>query len=165
MLIIVMFCLYPHKSVKIWNVNTLSKSVALSMMVACILTSIELGPLILISIALGCTSMDGCTPTSNTSSSSTSLCATYVLTNCCFTPSYSSESSMFIESINVALSPPYTLEFQPLLRLRENSIIDVLVLYISWIIVCANYIFSLYTLPFSHFEDDGECSDDLTTNN
>jgi hypothetical protein len=50
------------------------------------------------------------------------------------------------------------------LHLCKNSISDVLVLYISWIIIYANCIFSLYTLPSSHFEDDGECGGDLTTN-
>jgi hypothetical protein len=39
----------------------------------------------------------------------------------------------------------------------QNSIEDPLVLYISWIIVCANCIFSLYTFHFAHFEDDDEC--------
>ncbi len=47
----------------------------------------------------------------------------------------------------------------------KNSIVDVLDLYISWIIVCENYISSLYALPSSHFKDDGECDNDLTTNN
>jgi hypothetical protein len=36
--------------------------------------------------------------------------------------------------------------------------------YISWVIVCKNYIFSLYALPPSHYDDDGECGGDLTTN-
>jgi hypothetical protein len=34
----------------------------------------------------------------------------------------------------------------------------------SWIILCTNCIFSLYTFPSTHFEDDDECSDNLTAN-
>ncbi len=36
-------------------------------------------------------------------------------------------------------------------------------LYLSWIIVYTNCIFSLYAFPFTHFEDDNECDYDLIT--
>jgi hypothetical protein len=80
------------------------------------------------------------------------------------TPSSSSDSSMFIGSTDVAHGLAYTLEFQSLPRLCKNSIVDVPDLYIFWIIVCANCISSLYILPSSPYEDDGECSADLITN-
>ncbi len=41
---------------------------------------------------------------------------------------------------------------------------NVLVIFISRFIICANCIFSLYAFPFTHFEDDEECNNDLTTN-
>jgi hypothetical protein len=50
------------------------------------------------------------------------------------------------------------------MHLCKNSIVDVLNLYIFWIIVFANCILSLYTLPSSHFQDDDECGSNLTTN-
>ncbi len=102
---------------------SLSKSAVLPMMVTHLLASVEPDAFISISIALGCTFInvcifvDGYIPTSSIFSSST--------------PSSSSDFSMFIGSIDVALGPTYTLELQPLLRLCKNSIIDVLVLYMS----------------------------------
>jgi hypothetical protein len=48
--------------------------------------------------------------------------------------------------------------------MHKNLIVDVLVVSMSWIIVCANCSFSLYTFPFTHSEDDDECGGDLTTN-
>jgi hypothetical protein len=106
--------------------------------------------------------MDDCIPTSDISSSSMSFCTTYVSTDRCSTPSPPSNFAMFTGSTNVAFGPTCTLEFQPLLCLCKNSTADVLVLHIFWIIVYANCIFSLYTLPFSHFKDDGECGNNLT---
>jgi len=132
----------------------LSKSVALSMMITCLFASIKLGAFISISIALGCTFVSICTfmddyiPTSDISSSSMSFCTTCVSTDHYSTPSSPSNFSMFTGSTNVALGPTCTLELQPLLCLRKNSTADVLVLHIFWIIVYANCIFSLYTLPF-----------------
>ncbi len=114
----------------------LSKSVALSMIIACLLTFTEPGAFISISIALGCTSInictsvDGCTLPLNTSS----LASFYVacaFTNCYSTLLFSSDSSMFIKSTDLAPSLAYTLELQPLLHFHKNSTINVLILYIS----------------------------------
>ncbi len=94
----------------------LSKSVALSMMVACLLAFVEPSALVSISIALDYTyvdiyiSMDSYTPTSNTSSSFASFCTTCSSINHCSTPSSSSNSSMLTRSIDVALGPTCTLE-------------------------------------------------------
>ncbi len=115
----------------------LSANVALSMMVACLLTFVAPNALISISITLGCIfidvyiSVDGYPLTSNTSSSSSSLCATCALTDHYSTPSYSSNCSMFIGTTDVALGLACTLELQPLLHLHKNSIVNVLDLYIS----------------------------------
>jgi hypothetical protein len=85
----------------------LSRNVALSMMVVGLLAFVELGALISISITLDCifvnicTSMDGYTPTSNTSSSSASFCIVCSSIDHCSTPSSSSNSSMFIGSTDV----------------------------------------------------------------
>jgi hypothetical protein len=38
------------------------------------------------------------------------------------------------------------------------------VIFISWIIIYVNYIFSLYAFPFTHSKDDDECGGNLTTN-
>jgi hypothetical protein len=67
-------------------------------------------------------------------------------------------------SINVTLGPVCALTRQRLLLLHKNSTIDVQVWFISWIIVCANCIFSLYVFLFAHFEGDEECDNKLTTN-
>jgi hypothetical protein len=111
-----------------------------------------------------CTSMDCCTSTSTTFSSPTSVYPVYASTKLYSTTSSSSNSSMNIGSIDVALGPIYFLARQLLLLMRKNSTIDVQVLYVTWIIICANYIFSLYAFPFTHSEDDDECSGDLTDN-
>jgi hypothetical protein len=77
---------------------------------------------------------------------------------------------VFLEFFNkhwiyiLALSHLCFLACQFLLLLHKNSIENALVLYISWIIICANCIFSLYTFHFAHSENDDECGDDLTTN-
>ncbi len=71
------------------------------------------------------------------------------------------DSLMNIESTNVTPSPSCPFACQLFQRLRKNSTLDLLVLCISWINVCANCIFSFYALCFSHFEDDGECNNDL----
>ncbi len=88
----------------------LSISVALSMMVAHFLTSVDCGTLISISIALGCTTInvctfvDACTLALDTSFSSTSYCIACALIDGYSTPSSSSDSSMCIRSTNVAPS-------------------------------------------------------------
>jgi hypothetical protein len=81
------------------------------------------------------------------------------------TTSSSFDSSMNIGSIDVALNLVCFLGHQLLLLMCKNSTTDVPILYISRIIVCANYIFSLYVFPSTHSEDDDECGSDLITNN
>jgi len=46
----------------------------------------------------------------------------------------------------------------------QNSIANVPILYISWIIICANCIFSLYVFLSTHAKDDDECDNNFTTN-
>jgi len=69
-----------------------------------------------------------------------------------------------IRSINVALGPVYLLACQRHLLLRKNSTTDVLVVFMFWIIICANYIFTLYAFLSAHPEDDDECDGNLTAN-
>jgi hypothetical protein len=71
---------------------------------------------------------------------------------------------MHTRSIDVAPSPIYSFTFQRHLLLCKNSIINVLVVFMSWIIVRVNYIFSLYPFPFAHSKDDDEWDDDLRAN-
>jgi hypothetical protein len=112
-----------------------SISVVLSMMVACHLASIALGAFISIFITLNYTSIDvyifvnGCIPTLFTSSFVTSFYFICASTNRYSTPLFSSTFSMYIGSIDITPSPTCSLEFQPLLRLHKNSIIDVPNLY------------------------------------
>jgi hypothetical protein len=139
-------------------------------MVAHFFTFVDYGTLISISIALGyitinvCTFINVCTLALDTSFSFASYCTTCVSTNGCSTPSSSFDFSMCIGSIDVAPGLACSFELQPRLHLHKNSIADVPIIYISWIIVCVNCIFSLYALPFSHSENDGECDDNLITN-
>ncbi len=111
----------------------LFRNVALSMMVVHVFASIAHGARISISITLGytfvniCTSIDGCTPASMTSS----FCIACASTNCCSIAFFSSDSSMFTRSTNVALGLACALEIQPLICLYKNSIVDVPDLYIS----------------------------------
>jgi hypothetical protein len=111
-----------------------------------------------------CTSMDRCASISMTFSSLVSFCVVYVSTKCYSTSLSSFDYSINTESTDVALSLVYSLAHQCLLFLHKNSTTCVLVVSISWIIICTNYIFSLYTFPSAHSEDDDECGGDLTTN-
>jgi hypothetical protein len=92
----------------------LFRSVALSMMVVHVFSLVALGACILIFVALGytfvniCTSIDGCTPTSTTSSYV--ACAS---TNHCSIALFSSNSSMFTKSTDVAPGFTYSFELQP----------------------------------------------------
>jgi hypothetical protein len=71
---------------------------------------------------------------------------------------------MNIGSINVALNDVYSLACQCLLLFCKNSTTNVLVVFMSWIIIYANCIFSLYTFPFAHSKDDDECGGNLIAN-
>jgi hypothetical protein len=76
---------------------------------------------------------------------------------------FSSNSSMHTKSIDVAFGPICSLAHQHHLLLRKNWTIDVLVVFMSWIIICTNCIFTLYDFPFPHSKHD-ECDSDLTAN-
>jgi len=76
----------------------------------------------------------------------------------------SSNSSMRTKSINVTPSPIYSLTHQHRSLLCKNSVVDVPIVSMSWIIICANSIFSLYTFPSAHSEDDDECNGELIAN-
>jgi hypothetical protein len=98
-------------------------------------------------------------------SSLVSFCIIHASTKCCSIASISSDSSMNIGSIDVTHGHVCSLTHQRLLLLCKNSIANVPIVSMSWIIICANYIFSLYAFPYAHSEDDDECGDDLTANN
>jgi hypothetical protein len=111
-----------------------------------------------------CSSVDNCSSFTTTFSSLASFCTVYASTKCCSSTSSSPNSSMHIKFTNVALHPVYFLACQCRLFLRKNSIANVLIVSMFWIIVCANCIFSLYTFPSTHFKDDDECISNLITN-
>ncbi len=94
--------------------------------------------------------MDGCTFTWMTFSSLALFYLVYASTKCCSTTSYSSNFSMNTKSTNVAPGFVRSLTRQCLLLLLKNSTADVPVVFISWIIICTNYIFSLYAFPSTH---------------
>ncbi len=142
----------------------LSKSVALSIMVAHLITFVALDAFMSISIALGCTSVNSYTLALNTSSSFVSFCIACASIDHYSTPLSSSDFSMYTKSIGVVFGPTCSLVLQPLLCLRKNSTIDLPNLYISWIIECAYCIFSLYYFSSSHSKDDGECDDNFIAN-
>jgi hypothetical protein len=71
------------------------------------------------------------------------------------------DSLMHIRSIDVVPSLVYPLTRQCHIFLCKNSTADVPVVSMSWIIVCTNYIFTLYAFPFAHSEDDDECDGDM----
>jgi hypothetical protein len=95
----------------------------------------------------------------------TSFCATCSFIDCCSTPFSSSNSWMHIRSNGVAPRPTCLLELQPLLLFHRNSTANVPKLYMSWIMECANCIFSWYFFPSSHSKNEDECNNDFTANN
>jgi hypothetical protein len=107
---------------------------------------------------------DGCFFASTTFSSLASLCIIYASTKCCSITSFSFDSLMNIGSINVAPSHVCSITCQRPLLLHKNSTSNVPSLYISWIIIWANYILLLYAFPSAHFKDDDECGGNFTTN-
>ncbi len=112
-----------------------------------------------------CTFVDNCCFTATTFSSPTSFCTIYTSTKCCSTTLSSFDSSMNVGTTNVAPSLVYFFTCQHCLLLCKNSTIDVSIISMSWIIICANYIFSLYAFPSTHSKDDDECDGDLIVNN
>ncbi len=145
------------------------RSVILSR-IACLLFVTTFNSCLSISIAfhrtstIVCTSVDCCISASTTFSSPTSICIIYASTKYYSIASSSSDSSMNTRSTNVVPGPVCYLTHQLLLLLHKNSIVDVPLLYILWIIVYTNCIFSLYVFIFAHSEDDDECDNDFTTN-
>ncbi len=127
----------------------LSKGVALSMMVACLFAFTKLGALILISIALDYTFVNGCTFSLDIFSSSTSFCVTCSSIDCYSTPLSSFDFSMFIGSTKVAFGPTCTFELQPLLHLCKNSTTHVPVLYILSYCVQKLYLFIVCFASFT----------------
>ncbi len=143
---------------------SLFSNVILSMMVAHLFASITFGVIMLISIPLYCTFFGGYIFTLGIFPFFVYVyVATCPSTKYCSTPS-SSDLWMHIGSTSVAPRPLYSFELQPFFRLCKNSIIDVLDLYISWIMEYTNYIFSWYYFPSSHSKDDSECDDNFTLN-
>jgi hypothetical protein len=110
------------------------------------------------------TFIDGYTSASTMFSSHVSFYIIYASTKCCSTTSSSYDSSMNTWSIDVTPCLICFLAHQCLLLLRKNSIPNVPDVSISWIIIYANCIFSLYTFLFAHCKDDDECGNDLTAN-
>jgi len=109
------------------------------------------------------TYVSNCSSYATMFSSLASFCIICASTKWCSLVSSSSDFSMHTGSINVALGPICSLACQCHMLLRKNSTIDVLVISMSWIIVYANCIFSLYAFPSTHSKHD-ECDNNLTTN-
>jgi hypothetical protein len=85
-------------------------------------------------------------------------------TKCCSTASSSSNSSMNTRSIDVVIGPIYFFGCQCLLLLCKNSTTYILAVFMSWIIIYTRCIFSLYTFPFTHSNDDDECGGNFKAN-
>ncbi len=110
------------------------------------------------------TSMNGRSSCVTMFSSLVSFCIIYASTKWCSLASSSFDFSMHTGSIDVALGHVYFLTRQHHLLLHKNSTVDVPIVFMSWIIICANNIFTLYTFPSTHSKDDDECGNNLTTN-
>ncbi len=110
------------------------------------------------------TSMDNCSSFTTTFSSFTSFYNVNASTKCYSSTSSSFNSSMHIKSTNITPCPVCFLAHQHHLLLHKNSIAYILIVFVFWIIVCANCIFSLYAFPSAHSKNDDECGDDLITN-
>jgi hypothetical protein len=110
------------------------------------------------------TFVDSCIFASMTFSSLASFYIVCYSRKCYSIASFSSDSSMNTNFINVAFGLIYTLAHQLLLLMCKNSTINVPVLYMLCIIICTNCIFSFYIFPSAHSKDDDEFNDDLKTN-
>jgi hypothetical protein len=113
---------------------------------------------------INCTFVNNYSSCATTLSSLVSFCTIYASIKWCSLTSSSSNSPMHTKSIDVAPSPICSLAHQCHLLLRKNSTTDVPIVFMSWIIVYTNCIFTLYAFPSAHSKDDDECDDDLTTN-
>ncbi len=106
-------------------------------------------------------SMDSRSSFATTLSSLASFCTVCASTKWCSSASSSSDSLMHIKSLDVTPSLIYFLAHQHHLLLHKISTINVPVVSMSWIIVYANCIFSLYAFLSAHSKDDDECSSNL----
>jgi hypothetical protein len=108
------------------------------------------------------TSMNKCSScvTMFSSIDSCTICAS---TKWCSSTLFSFNSSMHAKSIDVAPSHVCSLACQRHLLLRKNSTTYFPVVFMSLIIVYANYIFSLYAFLSTHSKDN-ECNYDLIAN-
>jgi hypothetical protein len=111
-----------------------------------------------------CTFVDRHSSCATMFSSLASFCIIYASTKYWSLTSSSSDSSVHTGSTNVTPGHVCSLAHQRHLLLLKNSIANVPIIFMSWIIVYINCIFSIYTFPSTHFEDDDECDNDLTTN-
>jgi len=98
-----------------------------------------------------------------TFSSLVSFCIVCAAMKWCSLALSSSNSSMHTGSIDVTHVHVCYFTRQHCLLLHKNSIANVLIISMSWIIIYANCIFTLYTFPSTHSKDDDECGDDLTS--
>jgi hypothetical protein len=114
---------------------------------------------------LNFTSMNNYSSCATTFSSLLSFYTIYASTKWCSSTLSSFDSLMHTKFINVTPGHVCSRAYQCCLLLCKNSIANVVVISMSWIIVYANYIFSLYAFPSTHSKNDDECNGDLTTNN
>jgi len=178
MFVIVMFRLGPHEWLRVWSFNTFIQKCSFVRIACIIFASTSASPCsISISITLrcfyacayvacifNCTFVDNCSSFTTRSSSLASFCIICALTKCYSSISSSFDSSMHTKSTNVALSHVYSLTHQCHLLLCKKSNLDVSIVFMFWIIVCENCIFSLYTFPYAHSKDDDECGGNLIAN-
>ncbi len=110
-----------------------------------------------------CTYVNNCSSYATTFSSLLSFCIICAPTKWCSLVSSSFDSSMDTGSIDVILGLVGFLACQCRLLLRKNSTTYVPVISMSWIVVFANCIFSLYAFLSTHSKNDDECGDNFTT--
>ncbi len=119
----------------------------------------------LVCYIFNCTYVDSCSSFITMFSSLVSFCIIYASTKCYSSTSFSFNFSMHTWSIDVAPGFVCSFALQHHLLHPKNSTTNILVISMSWIIVCANCIFSLYTFPSTHSKDDDECGGNLIANN
>ncbi len=145
MFVIVLFCLCPHESLRMWILIPFSKSVILSKIahlfiittfVSCysISTTFCRASTIVYTYAacytINCTSVDSCSSYATMFSSLASFCIVYASIKRCFATSSSFDSSMHTKSIDVALGLVYFLTNQHCLLLHKNSTTRFLIIYV-----------------------------------
>jgi hypothetical protein len=103
------------------------------------------------------TYVNNCSSCATTFSSLASFRIVYASIWRCSSTSSSSDSSMHTKFIDVVFGPIYSHACQRYLLLSKNSIANVLVIFVSWIIICVNCIFTLYAFHSVDSENDDEC--------